>query len=337
MAHEIETHDKMFSVAQRPWHGLGTILEDYPTLAEAQEHSGLNWTASIKPSFFESAPGVFTREIGENAVVRDDLNFPIGHVGAKYEIYQNAEMWKFIEAFQMQSGCKLETAGSLRNGSTTWVLAKNGTIEAVNGDPIQEFFLFRNSFNGMSNIAVMFTNIRVVCANTLSAALTGANNVFKVRHTVNATQQLNEVNKALGIRTKYQSTFAEIMAHLASFEMKDDVTTNFIENVIFPMPPAKVLNEKGEMEATQLALTARANKIAKVNELLQSGKGTEIDGVKGTGYGVWQALTEWADHEKALKVTKGRDRKEVSFENAFWGTGSTFKADCLNQLLAIAA
>ena len=337
MAHEIEQHDNMFSVKLRPWHGLGTVLEDYPTIPEAKEKSGTLWTASIKPSFFESAPGVFTREIGENAVVRDDLGIAIGHVGAKYEIYQNDQMWDFIEAFQMQSGCKLETAGTLRNGSTVWVLAKNGSIESIKGDPIQEFFLFRNSFNGMSNIAVMFTNIRVVCNNTLTAAISGAGNIFKVRHTSNATQQLNDVNKALGIRTKYQSEFSEIMAHLASFKMTSDAGMDFIENVIFPMPAKKVLNERGEMEATQLALTARANKIAKVSELLETGAGTAIDGVKGTGYGMWQALTEWVDHEKSLKITKGRDRREVAFENAFWGTGSTFKETCLNQLLAIAA
>ena len=330
----------MFSVKERPWHGLGNVLTDYPTITEAIEASGLNWKASIKPSFYEASPGEFVRINGLNAVIRDDINIPIGHVGDRYEIYQNDEMWRFIEAMQMKSGCKLETAGSLRNGSTTWVLSTAGTSEYISGDPIQQFFLFRNSFDGSSNIQLLFTDIRVVCNNTLSIALKGAKNVFNVRHTSNANEQLAEVEKALGLKEKHRMKFDEIMAHLASFQMTATQTSDFIENVVFPMPQ-KINQVGGQVvsveEASKKAITARKNKIEAIHKLIETGAGADIAGVRGTGYGLYQALVEWSDHERSLKVTKNRDRKEVAFENAFWGTGADWKQDVFNNLLKLAA
>lgn len=340
MAHELTANDKMFSVKERPWHGLGEVLTDYPTITEAKEASGLNWTASIKPSYYEAEPGEFVRISGLNAVIRDDINIPIGHVGDRYEIYQNDEMWRFIEAMQMISQNKLETAGSLRNGSTTWVLSTAGTTEYINGDPVQQFNLFRNSFDGSSNIQILFTNIRVVCNNTLTAAIKGAKNVFNVRHTSNAAEQLAEVEKALGLREKHTMKFNEIMAHLASFQLTATQTTDFIENVVFPMPQ-KITQLGGQVvsveEASKKALTSRKNKIEAINRLIETGAGANIKGVRGTAYGLYQALVEWSDHERSLKVTKNRDRKEVAFENAFWGTGADWKQDVFNGLLKLAA
>lgn len=337
MAHEIMEHDNMISVRERPWHGLGVILTDYPTIQEAKEQSGLTWTASIKPSYFEASPGEFVRIPKQHAVVRDDINIPIGAVGGKYDIYQNDEMWKFIEAFQMLTKCKIETAGSLKNGAITWVLAKNGTAEYITGDPIEEYFLFRNSFDGSSNIMNMFTNIRVVCANTMSMAIRDSNNIFKVRHTANASVQLEEVQKALGMREKYRMKFGEIMAHLASFKMDATQTVDFLENIVFPMPQ-KIVQVGGEVvdveEASKRAITARTNKLNKVIGLVDGGYGADIPGVHGTAYGVFQALVEWSDHEKSIKVTKERNRDEVIFENNFWGTGADFKQACFNELLA---
>ena len=35
MAHGFEQNDTMFSVREKPWHGLGTVVEEAPTAAEA--------------------------------------------------------------------------------------------------------------------------------------------------------------------------------------------------------------------------------------------------------------------------------------------------------------
>lgn len=346
MSHEIEEYDNMFSVREVPWHGLGIILEDYPTVAGAITASGLSWDVSVEkmtvPMFFDGQQQVV--EVPDNfAVIREDNHKVVGVVGNRYEPYQNSEMWAFIENFQTQSGILLETAGSLKNGRTTWVLAKKGTIEPIAGDPIEEYFLFRNSFDGSSPISVMFTNVRVVCNNTLTMAIKGARNIYNVRHTASAADQIKEVQKALGLRAKYQSKVNLSMEALVKYKMNAGGTLKFLEDIIFPEPKKIVQTvEKGEIvhtfgEATQRANTTRTNNVNSILELIEGGAGADIAGVKGTGYGMYNALTEWADHEKSVRVMNGRNESELRFENAFFGTGAKFKAACYTELMKVAA
>ncbi len=342
MAHEIMEHDKMMSVREVPWHGIGEILKDYPTITEAITASGLNWDVSIEG--MEAVMGNNIIKVPDNfAVVREDTKTVIGVVGNRYEPYQNSEMWGFIDDFQKQSGVKLETAGSLKNGRTTWVLAKNGSMEHVKNDKIDEFFLFRNSFDGSTPISVMFTNIRVVCNNTLTAAIRGARNVYNVRHTASAADQIKEVQKALALRSKYKTAVDVSFDLLVKYGMDATESENFLKEIIFPEPKGitqkivkgEVVNEIGE--ATQRAHTTRNNNITDIMELIETGAGADIPGVRGTGYGMYNALTEWADHEKSIRVMGGRNEAEVRFENVFFGTASKFKAACFNEIMKQAA
>ncbi len=342
MAHEIMEHDKMMSVREVPWHGIGEILKDYPTITEAITASGLNWDVSIER--MKAIMGNNLIEVPDNfAVIREDTKTVIGVVGNRYEPYQNSEMWGFIDNFQKQSGVKLETAGSLKNGRTTWVLAKNGSTEHIKNDKIDEFFLFRNSFDGSTPISVMFTNIRVVCNNTLTAAIKGARNIYNVRHTASAADQIKEVQKALALRSKYKSAVDVSFDLLVKYDMNATESENFLKEIIFPEPKGitqkiikgEIVNKLGE--ATQRAHTTRNNNIADIMELIETGAGADIPGVRGTGYGMYNALTEWADHEKSIRVMHGRNEAEVRFENVFFGTASKFKAACFNEIMKQAA
>jgi len=347
MSHEIRENDNMFSVREKPWHGLGNVIPEAPSIDEAIIASGLDWTASLKSMkvpMQDDQGFTYDLDVPDNfAIVRNDTQKVLGIVGNRYQVYQNSEMWAFIDEFQKQSGIKLETAGSLRNGRTTWVLAKNGTMEAISGDPIEEYFLFRNSFDGSSPISCMFTNIRVVCNNTLSAALKGTKNIFNVRHTASADGQIKEVQRALGIRSKYQAEVAKSFDTLAKYQMGSTDINNFLNEKIFPVKTGTVQtvgfgeNVQPLFEISQRGETARTNKIDKVLELVETGAGTEISGVKGNAYGLYNALTEYADHEKSVRVTEGRNKAEVKFENAFFGTGSRFKMECFNELMKLAA
>ncbi|RZJ32214.1 MAG: alpha/beta hydrolase, partial [Chryseobacterium sp.] len=49
MAHNLAYNQKrdrhsFFSVREKAWHGLGTIVEDYPTAAEALQFAGLDYS-----------------------------------------------------------------------------------------------------------------------------------------------------------------------------------------------------------------------------------------------------------------------------------------------------
>ncbi|MNK60201.1 hypothetical protein D3C87_793290 [compost metagenome] len=45
------THS-FFSVKEKAWHGLGTIVEAYPTSAEALKFAGLDYSNSVRQEIF---------------------------------------------------------------------------------------------------------------------------------------------------------------------------------------------------------------------------------------------------------------------------------------------
>jgi phage/plasmid-like protein (TIGR03299 family) len=348
MAHEIMENDTLFYVmaSQRdvPWHGLGTPLTTAPTIQEAIVASGTNWEAELVALMIMDGNKAVTVP-NHFAVQRQDTRQVIGVVGSRYQIYQNSVMWEFIKNFQEQSGIILDVAGTLRNGATTWVLAKtkDSKLKYQNGEVIEEYFLFRNSFDGTTPIQVMFTMVRVVCNNTLTMAIRGARNIFNVRHTMNAEEQVKQVQKALGLQYAYINKADEIIQALMKKALSATETIDLLNEKIFPLP-TKIIQTVGAdnqpvhelKEATKHAITARKNKIDRVLELVETGAGTDISGVRGSLWGIYNAITEYVDHERTLKTGKNRAPLEQKFENAFFGTGATFKADALDLLLEAA-
>ena len=56
MAHNINFNERtgkysFFSVQQKAWHGLGQIVEQYPTSEEAIKHAGLDYEVVKSPLF----------------------------------------------------------------------------------------------------------------------------------------------------------------------------------------------------------------------------------------------------------------------------------------------
>lgn len=350
MAHEIMEDDNMFSVRERPWHGLGDVLDTVPSVDMARQHY-LNWEAHLSPlqAVYE-VPGtnnVINVDVpGKQAVVREDTKRVIGVVGSRYTIYQNSQMWDFIDTFQKRTRCKLETAGSLRNGETVWVLTKGMEWEVINGDTIEEFFLIKNGFDGATPISVMNTDIRVVCNNTLSMALRGAGNIYNVRHVKSVDQYMDQVDKALGIRARYHDEVVSKMTDLSKIQLTDARMRELLEVDVFPVPMQTVQTVGVDTDAqaddailTPVELTDRAKrmkakKINKIMELVETGAGADIKGVRGTGYGLFQALVEWHDHERTVRPGN-RDIKEAKFENAFFN-GVDFKQHTVDVLLKAA-
>jgi phage/plasmid-like protein (TIGR03299 family) len=349
MAHEIMENDNMFSVRVRPWHGLGDVLKDAPTVPDARK-SYLTWSASLSPlqSLVTDSTGTqHTIDVKDKfAVVRDDTLQAIGVVGKRYRLYQNSQMWDFLDIFQKRTNCKLETAGSLRNGETTWVLAKDVEWEVIDGDPISEYFLIKNGFDGASPISVMMTNIRVVCNNTLSGALRAAKNVYNVRHVKSVDAYMKQVDVALGVRFKYQEVFKSQLGLLSGKSMITADMREILKDKIF-IPEYQIsqtvgVNTDGQADDAILspsALTDRMQRskekrISRVLSLVEGGAGSNIKGVKGTAYGLFQAIVEWHDHEKSLR-TGSRGSLESRFENAFI-TGGEFKNRAMLELLKAA-
>ena len=100
MSANVET---MFSVREKPWHGLGTIVTDAPESKEALRMAGLDWTVLQRDVFTEDGYLI----PGYKVNVRDNDFATLGIVSDRYKIVQNDEafaftVWLVLENFLYQ-------------------------------------------------------------------------------------------------------------------------------------------------------------------------------------------------------------------------------------------
>jgi phage/plasmid-like protein (TIGR03299 family) len=116
---------------------------------------------------------------------------------------------------------QFETAGSLWGGRRVWVLAQLPEYVELGGDLSATYVYVANSHDGSMAVTGAVTPIRIVCANTLGAALhqaehgVSAQRTFRFRHTGNLQAKFAEARQVLGMTINYQKQFKELADRLA--------------------------------------------------------------------------------------------------------------------------
>jgi len=159
MAHQINFNEltkkhSFFSVREKAWHGLGTIVQDYPTSAEAIQLAGLDYEV-VKSPLFTHGKGLSIGQQGivtdENeisvpdyyATMRTDTNAVLGVVGKDYQIVQNRDAFTFFDSIVGGDGILYETAGALgKNAGRIFITAKLPDYIRVGNDDLIEKYLF---------------------------------------------------------------------------------------------------------------------------------------------------------------------------------------------------
>lgn len=308
MAHEVET---MMSARHVPWHGLGKILADSVTSSEAIVEAGLDWEVVERDLYFtvrddEEEFEVKTAGGRHKALVRETDNSCLGIVGNRYGVLQNRAAFNFLDGLVegADEPLKYETAGSLKNGRVVWMLAKltNRQLEVVSNDAVEEYLLLTNSHDGSQSVTVMWTPVRVVCNNTLTWALNKGKkrvDAIRVRHTTNVETLLEEKAKVLGFAGKCRDEFAEFAEAAKNLQFADYLD-DFL-NEIMPLPE----DDKSR------AFTIRTTQRTKIMDLFENGAGQEIKGVAGTAWAAYNAVTEYATHDR-VAATKTRQQRMQS-------------------------
>jgi len=217
MAHNINFNEQtsqhsFFSVKEKAWHGLGQVIENYPTSREALKFAGLDYVVEKRKLFTydkenENADfsiGTTKIEVADYfATVRTDNKVVLGVVGKDYEVVQNTDAFIFFDSIVGGDGIYYETAGALGNGERIFITAKlPGYIKVGNNDLIEQYLFLTTSHDGSGSIIAAFTPVRIVCNNTLNAALHQQSNPIKIRHTATAKERLENAHKLMGITNK---------------------------------------------------------------------------------------------------------------------------------------
>jgi phage/plasmid-like protein (TIGR03299 family) len=190
--HGLFENDFMVSAMERPWHGIGAVVDGAMTSDDALRLARLDWRVIPTPIYTEGAmtaarllPGQVPASIhGFVANVREDTNEVLGVVSDKYQIAQNEDAFRFADdllGLGEAEGARYETAGSLFNGRKVFMLI-NLPEARILDDTVERYLALVNDHTGAASLRVWTTSIRIVCHNTLCLALRDAQRGVSIRH-----------------------------------------------------------------------------------------------------------------------------------------------------------
>lgn len=221
--------ESMFSVREKPWHGLGIIVNEAPTSADALRLAGLDWNVVQEPVF----TGWNEPVEGYKVNLRDSDRKVLGVVSDRYKVVQNVDAFSFTDSL-LGKGVRYETAGSLQEGKKVWLLAWLPREYIISGERISPYLVFSNTHDGSGSVKVAVTPVRVVCNNTLNLALDTAKRSFSMVHTGNIQDKIKEARDTLFMAEEYMDSLAAEFEQLRRQKMTDAQIKEYIE-LLLPM------------------------------------------------------------------------------------------------------
>jgi phage/plasmid-like protein (TIGR03299 family) len=316
MAHNLNYNQNtgsysFFSVKEKAWHGLGKIIQHYPTSKEAIIHAGLDYTVEKRPLFTydtENHEGDPETELiipevevpGYFATVRNDNDQVLGVVGKDYEVVQNTNAFSFFDAIVGGGdGILYETAGALGNGERIFITAKlPDYIRVGNNDVIEKYIFLTTSHDGSGSITAAFTPIRIVCQNTLNAALRSSSNTIRIRHTANAKKRLEEAHKVLGLSNKMTEQLEGIFNQWAKVRISDSEVKKLIQMAM--SPNKETLSNLMAGKDDELS-TLYKNTVEDVFAYAMTSESQQMETTKGTVFGAYNAVTGYFQNVRNYK------------------------------------
>ena len=282
MAANVET---MFSVREKPWHGLGKIVMEAPTSKDALELAGLNWSVVQEPIYTE-----FNEVVeGYKANVRDSDRKVLGVVSDRYKVVQNADAFSFTDEL-LGKGVRYETAGSLQEGKKVWLLARLPREYIIAGERISPYLVFSNTHDGSGSVKVAITPVRVLCNNTLNLALSTASRSFSMVHTGNIQDKIQEAKDTLFMAEQYMDCLGAEFEELRRQRVTDAQVNEYIE-LLLPM----------EKDASQI----QSKNIIRLREDMKKRyyDAPDLQKVGNNAYRFINAVSDFATHANPLRRT----------------------------------
>lgn len=318
MAHNLNFNEKtgkcsFFSVQKKAWHGLGQVVQEYPTSAEAIRHAGLDYQVVKRPLYTRPGEETSVNECGEISVneeievsgyfstVRTDTKQVLGVVGKDYHIVQNAEAFAFFDAIVGGGdGILYETAGALGNGERIFITAKlPDYIRVGNGDDVTEKYIFlTTSHDGTGSITAAFTPVRIVCQNTLNAAFRSMSNVVRIKHTAGAKQRLEDAHRVMGLANMMSSQLEEVFNRWAKIRITDAEVKKLISIALSPNKETLAAIQKGEEDELS---TLFKNSVDSAFTYAMMNDTQQMDTTKGTVFGAYNAVTGYFQNARNYK------------------------------------
>ena len=252
----------------------------------------------------------------------------LGVVGSAYECIQNAEAFGFLDGLVGEGLAMFHTAGSLFGGRKIFISCKLPESMNVGPDRMDKYLLLATGHDGNTLMQVKWTPIRVVCWNTLSAALRveggmeRAADAVWIVHRGKCTDQMKKAREILGLTNLYYQRLGETLREAPSVQ-GPRLRCDAVPESDDPRWPEGRRHAAGPV--VRAAMSCGIS--------IRNGTGNDHPDVAGTKWALWNGVTEYVDHGKQFKGTRNGHEHDQRMNSVLWGTGSAFKRKALDLLL----
>lgn len=316
----------MAYVGETPWHGLGNQLARKQPIEVWERQAGMNWQIEEAPVAFIAGQagtlGAIHSFPEQKVLYRSDTKAPLSVVSNRYQTVQPREILEFYRDLTEAGGFELETAGVLKEGRKLWALAKTGQqIVLKGGDTVNGYLLLATACDGTLATTAQFTSVRIVCQNTLHIALADGSGAVKVPHRTQFNAQA--VKEQLGIAVSSWDGFMVRMRALADRKVRPQTAHDFFRRLL-DMPSTS--SEPTNMPPPN-------DRALRTIQALYDGKGmgSDLPSASGTAWGMVNAVTKYADHERRARTADHR------LDSTWFGPSAALKQRAWEEAVKLVA
>ena len=190
---------------ERAWHGMGVVTDGTLPAREAFETAEALFTVEkrellfpvVDAEFPDRHPNTQLRPSGSYGVIRTDTQGLLGVVSDQYECVQNEALLRMAEFIREEAD--MDSVVVLADGAKVAFTAtlKGASADIVAGDTVKRRIVGYLGHDGKTGCGAKFTDIRVVCQNTLAAAMADSGARSSITHKQGANQQFDALIQSI--------------------------------------------------------------------------------------------------------------------------------------------
>ena len=285
------------------WTRVGTDVSQQTSVEEILKQAHLDYTVIKEPVYLHDGILVPSRI----ATVKKETREPIGLVSDRYEVYQNADAFKFLEEIP---DIEFVRAGETYNGMV-YIIGKLPSLTILN-DTFTPYVIFQTSHNGWFSLRATICPLRIVCQNQFAMSFKNMENTISIRHSSRIDSCIAEAQQLLKDTALYMQGFTNTAEELALLHITD-TDRNKIIDAFFESTKAITDRQKEALDEKKTRLNLCYKDADNAN-------------FTGTAWGLVNAFTDYETH---------RERKQTdrSAETTF--SQVTFDSGAMSRLLSI--
>jgi len=336
MAHQF--HSGVFCYNKPAWHRLGVVVDGTLPARDAFRIANADFHVEGRPVFDADMNQI----PGYKAIKRMDTGRTLSVMTETYSPIQNEALIRIAEA--LHEDINIDAVCVLADGKKVTFTARirGAERDVVPGDPVQQYLIGCTSHDGSVPFQLLFSPIRVVCQNTLSAALgvasnqRNSNNSIRIRHTKNADGLIQRLPELIDFRRRQFIGGISELQLMAATPCSMHQFRQYVSKVFADQLQGTVNEVRGDRSTARPRVLEDLPAWPSLQRKFDGEAiGANIHTTSGTAWMAYQAITEYISHESG-RSKDPIDAASKRFESIYWGQAAELVRNAHTEALALA-